>query len=271
MLTLVAVVSAAGGAGRSTLTAHLAAQLAHAGHPVAVVELDAQNSIGALLGVTQTCEKGVLTPGVAPDGWRAALRETPEGVPLLPAGRSDAASLASLAQWLHQDTGGLRRQLDAVGLPSDARVLIDTQRLPDVIAQAAIAAADLVLGVVPVTTTGYVTLTDLMTACAGRAQIVPNFVASNSPLNNDLLHLIRARGGDAIVPVRIHRDEAVGTAAANGKSLVSSAQGSQAAVDFAHLEAWLQRATRQDGRDGRDGEDKGATAGGLGRGGRADT
>ncbi|MFJ2991472.1 cellulose synthase operon protein YhjQ/BcsQ [Pandoraea sp. NPDC087047] len=246
MLTLITVVSSAGGAGRSTVTAHLAAQLAHGAYPVAVLELDAQNSIGALLGLRETCKTGVLTPGVAPDGWRAVLRETPEGVPLLPAGRTDAPSVASFGQWLRQDTGGLRRQLDALGLPAGTRVLVDTQRLPDVIAQAAAAAADLVLGVVPVTTTGYVTQADLMTACAGRAQMVPNLTASNSSLNNDLLHLIRARGGDAIVPVRIHRDDAVGMAAANGQSLVRAAQGSQAALDIVHLESWLQRATAPD-------------------------
>ena len=50
MLTLIAVVSSAGGAGRSTVTAHLAAERAQASQPVAVLELDAQNSIGALLG-----------------------------------------------------------------------------------------------------------------------------------------------------------------------------------------------------------------------------
>lgn len=243
MLTLIAVVSCAGGAGRSTVTAHLAAQLAHARHPVAVLELDAQNSIGALLGLRETCDKGVLSSGVAPDNWRAVLRETPEGVPLLPAGRTDAAGVSAMGDWLRADTGGLRRQLDAVGLPTGTRVFIDTQRLPDVVAQAAVAAADLVLGVVPVTTTGYVTQSDLMTACAGRVQMVPNLVASNSPLNNDLLHLIRARGGDAVVPLRIHRDDAIGMAAAKGGALANAADGSQAALDFIQLEAWLARAT----------------------------
>ncbi|AKM28920.3 hypothetical protein AB870_00415 [Pandoraea faecigallinarum] len=243
MLTLIAVVSSAGGAGRSTVSAHLAAQLAHGGKPVAVLELDAQNSIGALLGLRQTCETGVLTAGVAPDSWRAVLRETPVGVPLLPAGRTDASAQTALGEWLQRDAGGLRRQLDAVGLATGTRVLIDTQRLPDAIAQAAIAAADLVLGIVPVTTTGYVTQPDLMAACAGRAQMVPNLVASSSPLNNDLLHLIQARGGDAMVPLRIHRDDAVGTASANGGSLAKAADGSQAALDFIHLEAWLARAT----------------------------
>ncbi|VVE61679.1 Iron-sulfur cluster carrier protein [Pandoraea captiosa] len=251
MLTLIAVVSSAGGAGRSTVTAHLAAQLAHAGTPVAVLELDAQNSIGALLGLRETCEQGVLSAGVAPDAWRTVLRDTPEGVPLLPAGRTDTRQLAALGEWLHGDGGGLRRQLDALGLPTGTRVFIDTQRLPDRIAQAAIAAADRVLGVVPVTTTGYVTQPDLMTACAGRAQMVPNLAASNSPLNNDLLHLIQARGGDAVVPVRIHRDDAIGMAAANGGSLARAADGSQAALDFVHLEAWLARATAPNDPGGR--------------------
>ncbi|VVD81756.1 Iron-sulfur cluster carrier protein [Pandoraea capi] len=258
MLTLIAIVSSAGGAGRSTVTAHLATQLAHVGHPAAVLELDAQNSIGALLGLRETCETGVLSPGVAPDGWRAVLRETPEGVSLLPAGRNDAATLTAFGAWLSGDAGGLRRQLDALGWPSGTRVFIDTQRLPDTIAQAAVAAADLVLGVVPVTTTGYVTQSDLMTACRGRAQMVPNLAASNSPLNNDLLHLIQARGGDAVVPLRIHRDDAVGRAAANGGSLARAGDGSQAALDFVHLEAWLARATAtEDASDGKPGTGSG--------------
>ncbi|VVD63328.1 cellulose synthase operon protein YhjQ/BcsQ [Pandoraea anhela] len=243
MLTLIAIVSSAGGAGRSTVTAHLAAQLAHGGHPVAVLELDAQNSIGALLGLRETCTTGVLSPGVAPDGWRSLVRDTPEGVPLLPAGHTDAHSLSAIGEWLRGDAGGLRRQLDSLGWPAGTRVFIDTQRLPDVIAQAAATAADLVLGVVPVTTTGYVTQPDLMAACRNRVQMVANLAASNSPLNNDLLHLIQARGGDAVVPLRIHRDDAVGKAAANGGSLARAGDGSQAALDFIHLEAWLARAT----------------------------
>ncbi|PTD99522.1 cellulose synthase operon protein YhjQ/BcsQ [Pandoraea apista] len=244
MLTLIAVVSSAGGAGRSTVTAHLATQLAHASHPVAVLELDAQNSIGALLGLRDTCGKGVLTPGVAPDNWRSVLCDTPAGVPLLPAGRTDAVTFASLGQWLRQDTGGLRRQLNALGLAAGTRVLIDTQRLPDVLAQAAIAAADLVLGVLPVTSTGYVTQPDLIAAGAGRRlQMVPNLAAASSALNNDILHLMQARGGEAVVPLRIHRDDAVGTAAASGQTLSVAGPGSQAALDFVHLTAWLLRAT----------------------------
>jgi cellulose synthase operon protein YhjQ len=243
MLTLIAVVSSAGGAGRSTVTAHLAASLAQASHPVAVLELDSQNSIGVLLGLRETCAAGVLSASVAPDGWNSVLCETPAHVPLLPAGRSEAASLRAIGEWLRQDTGGLRRQLDALGLPDGARVFIDTQRLPDVIAQAAVAEADFVLGVVPVTTTGYVTLPDLIAACAGRAQIVPNLAAGNSPLNNDLLHLIQARAGDAVLPLRLHRDDAIGTAAASGQPLGSAGQGSQAALDVTQLVAWLLHAT----------------------------
>lgn len=246
MLTLIAIVSGAGGAGRSTVTAHLAAQLAHTSHPVAVLELDAQNSIGALFGLRQTCEIGVLSPGVAPDAWRRVLCETPTGVPLLPAGRTNAASLAAIGQWLRHDVGGLRRQLSALGMPEGTRVFIDTQRLPDVVAQAAVAAADLVIGVVPATTTGYVTQPNMMSACAGRAQMVPNLASASSPLNNDLLHLIQTRGGDAVVPLRIHRDEAIGTVAASGQSLAQAGHGSQAALDFVHLAAWLLRATAVD-------------------------
>ncbi|MDR3400475.1 MAG: cellulose synthase operon protein YhjQ/BcsQ [Pandoraea sp.] len=246
MLTLIAVVSSAGGAGRSTVTAHLAAQLAHASHPVAVLELDAQNSLGALLGLRETCGKGVLSRGVAPDSWHSVLCATPAGVPLLPAGRTDPLCLSALGEWLRQDTGGLRRQLDAVGFPAGTRVLIDTQRLPDVMTQAAIAAADLVLGVVPVTTTGYVTQPDLIAACAGRAQMVPNLAAASSSLNNDLLHLMQTRAGDAVVPLRIHRDDAVGTVAAGGQTLASAGFGSQAALDFVQLAAWVLRATTPD-------------------------
>lgn len=243
MLILIAVVSSAGGAGRSTVSAHLAAQFAEASHPSAVLELDAQNSIGALLGLRETCQRGVLSAGVAPDRWRDVVRETPAGVPLLPAGANDATSVAAVAKWLQEDTGGLRRQLDALGWPDGTRVFIDTHRLPDVIAQAAAAAADLVLGVVPVTTTGYVTQPDLIAACAGRAQMIPNLAASNSPLNNDLLHLIQARGDQAVVPLRIHRDDAIGTVAATGEPLSRAGHGSQAALDIVELAAWVMRAT----------------------------
>jgi cellulose biosynthesis protein BcsQ len=161
MLTLIAIVSSAGGAGRSTVSAHLATQLARGDHPVALLELDAQNSVGALLGLTTACQTGVLTAGDAPNGWQPLVCETPANVPLLPAGPANAAA--------------------------------------------------------------------------------------NSALGNDLMQMIQARGGDAIVPVRIHRDDAVGAAAASGKALLEHTEGSQAALDIVHLAAWVLRATARPG------------------------
>ncbi|MGC7402772.1 cellulose synthase operon protein YhjQ/BcsQ [Pandoraea pneumonica] len=250
MLTLIALVSSAGGAGRSTVTAHLATQLARGDHPVAVLELDAQNSVGALLGLTAASGTGVLAQGDAtdaPGGWQPLVCHTPANVPLLPAGAASAAKAAAFGAWLQRDPAALRRQLDTLGLPDGTRVLIDTARLPNVTTQAAMAAADLVLGIVPVTTTGYVTQPDLVAAGGTRCQMVANFAAANSALGNDLMQMIQARGGDAIVPVRIHRDDAVGAAAASGTALLEHAEGSQAALDIVHLAAWVLRATARPG------------------------
>lgn len=247
MLTLIAIVSSAGGAGRSTVAAHLATQLARGDHPVAVLELDAQNSVGALLGLTAASAKGVLTQGDAPGGWQPLVCNTHANVPLLPAGPASAAQAAAFGEWLQRDPAALRRQLDTLGLPEGTRVLIDTARLPNVVTQAAMAAADLVLGIVPVTTTGYVTQPDLMAAGGTRCQMVANLAAANSALGNDLMQMIQARGGDAIVPVRIHRDDAVGAAAASGTALLEHAEGSQAALDIVHLAAWVLRATARPG------------------------
>lgn len=247
MLTLIAIVSSAGGAGRSTVSAHLATQLVRGDHPVALLELDAQNSVGALLGLTTACQTGVLTAGDAPNGWQPLVCETPANVPLLPAGPANAAQAAAFGDWLRREPAGLRRQLDALGLADGTRVLIDTARLPNVASQAVIAAADLVLGVVPVTTTGYVTQPDLMAAGGPQCQMVANLAAANSALGNDLMQMIQARGGDAIVPVRIHRDDAVGAAAASGRALLEHTEGSQAALDIVHLAAWVLRATARPG------------------------
>jgi hypothetical protein len=45
------------------------------------------------------------------------------------------------------------------------------------------------------------------------------------------------------LPLRLHRDDAIGTAAASGQPLGSAGQGSQAALDVTQLVAWLLHAT----------------------------
>lgn len=243
MLRIITFISSAGGAGRSSLVANLAAELVVDGHPVAVLELDAQNVMAGLLGERLPSAKGVMTLGEAPAGWRSIRIETALGVTLLPAGHADAAAQARTGLWLARDPAGLRRQLESAGLPEGTRVLIDTARLPSSSARAAITAADLTIGVVPVTTTGFVTMPDLLKVETNNLQLVANWASSPSMFNNDLMHMLRARAGDALIPVRVHRDDAIGMAAAAGKPVRIHRPDAQSALDFAHLAAWLLRAT----------------------------
>ncbi|GAB3629002.1 Iron-sulfur cluster carrier protein [Pandoraea terrae] len=242
MLTLIAVASSAGGAGRTTLVANLAALLAREGVPVLALELDPQNVLASQLGLDVPPALGIVSFVDTPQRLSEAVQRPRPALALLPSGQGDAAMQARLCETLTREPAWLRQQLGHLGLPPGTVVLVDTDRYPSAVSRHAVAAADIVLGVVPLTSAGYVTLPDLMHAGARRLHIVTNWASSPSPVNNDLYHLVKARAGSAILPMRIHRDGMLSEASARGVPVFEHAEGAQSATDIAQLADWLRAA-----------------------------
>ena len=122
----IAIVSPLGGTGRTTLTAHLATILAARGRPCLAMDLCVQNMLGRHLGMQQAAETGWATLA-AQQQWcgQAALRNS-DAVNLLPFGTVSTPALDRLQHAWAQDPEWLRQQLDALDVPADSAIFLDT-------------------------------------------------------------------------------------------------------------------------------------------------
>ncbi|WP_321902389.1 cellulose biosynthesis protein BcsQ [Paraburkholderia tropica] len=249
----VAIVSSVGGVGRTTFTAALASLLASRSHPVLAVECDPRNVLGLHFGLRESAREGLVThlhnASASGDTWARAALQSDDQVLVLPwgsapdqVGHEVDESAADGASRLDADPQWLRRLLARVDLPGNAIALIDCAPWPSAHARQAIAAADLVLGVIAPDATACATLPRLSAALvrAGkRTAFVANAVVPARPLHTDLIALLRARLGAAMLPYIVHADTGIPAALASGANFCLGSPGSQAAHDLNGVASWL--------------------------------
>lgn len=236
----IAIISVAGGAGRTTLTATLAALLCARGRPVLALDLDPRNQLGMQLGLPLDEADGLAPQLLAQGVWRQAAFQNSDGVRILPFGRVSAQQLPLLDAIVLQSPDWLRQQLAQLALPADAVVLIDTPRLPSQYAQQAIAAADLSLDVLlpDAAALGAARHAELATG-NGRVYHLLNQLESARPLQRDVMQLLRSALGERIAPYPLHRDPSLPEAVARNCSHHAYAPHAQAAHDLQGLASWL--------------------------------
>ncbi|PXW28419.1 cellulose biosynthesis protein BcsQ [Paraburkholderia caballeronis] len=252
----VAVVSTVGGAGRTTLTAALAGLLVGRKHAALAVECDPRNVLALHFGLREPARAGLVSYLHGADTTDAAL-QSDDDVLVVPWGGANgigdagAASTAPDAPGapngvestrLAADPAWLRGLLARVELPPDAIALIDTPTWPSIETSQAIDAADLVLAVLPPAPAICATLPRFRAALAGKpCAYVANAVMPARELHIDVLALLRATLGNAMLPYQIHADAGVPEALARSENFCASAPGSRTAHDLHGLAAWLSR------------------------------
>ncbi|HKT99249.1 MAG TPA: cellulose biosynthesis protein BcsQ [Paraburkholderia sp.] len=241
----VAIVSATGGAGRTTLTAALASLLAARSHAALAVECDPRNVLALHFGLRESAREGLVThlrdANPAGDSWARAALQSDDGVLVLPWGSAPQEDDDGAAH-LHAHRSWLRERLARVDLPANGIALIDAAPWPGPHARQAIDAADLVLGVLTPDATTCATLPRFAAALARagkRAAFVANAIVPARPLHTDLVALLRARLGPAMLPYLVHADTGVPAALAGGAHFCKSAPASQAAHDLNGIASWL--------------------------------
>ena len=239
-MQIVAVVSACGGVGRSTLVATLADLLHRRGRPVLAIEFDVANALALHLGASIAPQRGLVQAlDAQASPWFDAVLANSDGVQFLPYGQGTLAQQVALEARLHAAPRWLREQLEAVQLPESTVVLLDTPRLPALAAQHAVHCADHVLAVLAPDANSYATLGALAALKPGGINYVINGLEPNRPLQNDLRLLLRDELGAALATVAIHREGSLADAQARNRALVDEAPHSQASQDFQLLAAWL--------------------------------
>ncbi|WP_295854362.1 cellulose biosynthesis protein BcsQ [uncultured Xylophilus sp.] len=239
-MKIVAIVSAKGGVGKTTVTANLATALAHAGRAVLTVDLDPQNALRLHFGLDPHGVGGSSRATLAGSDWRAECVVSRGGIVVLPYGLVNEDDRRRFEQRLDAEPRWLADQLESLELHHDAIVLLDTPPGPSVYLRHALTLADIAVNVTLADAASYATLpmTENLvhSYCAGRPGFGGHFHLINQTdgsrqLAVDVVEVMRQRFGDRVLAT-VHRDQAVGEALAYDSSALDYAPDSQAAADF---------------------------------------
>ena len=246
----IAIISPVGGAGRTMLTAALTGLLMARRHAALAVECDPRNVLTFYCGLRTPARQGLVSHVLAPtdDGGDAAL-QTDDGALWLPWGGTrgdgrgpDAESAKTISTTLHEQPAWLRDLLSRIDLPGHGVALVDTPTWPSVYTSQAIAAADLVLVVLPPTPMACAALPRLrgeLQALGKDAVYIANAVSPASQLHTDIVALLRDTLGAAFSAYRVHADTGIPESLARNENFILSAPHSQAAHDMQGLATWL--------------------------------
>ncbi|WP_256586064.1 cellulose biosynthesis protein BcsQ [Pseudomonas sp. ICMP 460] len=221
--TVVVLVSATGGVGRSTLAAALASGLQRQGHPAFALDLDPQNALRHHL-----CP-GFDLPGIGAtsllnQSWQALPQRGFAGCRVIAFGETDLAQQHSLNRWLGQDVEFLGKRLAGLGLTGQHTVFIDVPAGNTVYLRQAMSVADTVLVVVRPDAASFRRLAKmdevLAPYCAGESPAqrfyVINQVDGGCAFSQDMAGVFRLHLGDAVLG-EVHCDRAFSEAQAYGR------------------------------------------------------
>jgi chromosome partitioning protein len=250
-MKVIAVVSAKGGVGKTTLAANLASVLASSGRRVIALDLDPQNALRLHFGVPLDSVDGLSRATLSGNPWQTVMFDGIDGVTVVPYGalleddrRRFEAHIDQHPQWLAQTLHNLRLE------PSDI-VIVDTPPGSSTYVRNALSAATFALNIVLADAASYAAIPQMErlieTYAAPRAEFggvgyVVNQIDQSRQLTKDVLKVLRQMLGGKMFPGVIHLDEGVSEALACDTTLIHYDPLSQAAADFRACGAWLMAA-----------------------------
>ncbi|WP_439859363.1 cellulose biosynthesis protein BcsQ [Pseudomonas sp. MBLB4136] len=231
-LKIIAVISAKGGVGKSTVAANLAVAMQRQGEAVLAVELDPQNALCHHLGVAVAPGPAAASAGIAQCVDEAALRDSCQdsalGVSILPYGSVDEGQRRAFERRLEQEPDWLARRLSELQLAAGTLVVLDTPPGPSIYLQQALSLANLALVVSLPDAASYATLPkieSLIDSHAGErreflgAAYVINQVDPARQLSRDITQIMRGVLGDQVIGM-IHWDQSIAEALAYNRSVL---------------------------------------------------
>lgn len=228
-IRILAVVSAKGGVGKSTLAANLAAALQRAGRPVLALDLDPQNALHHHF-LSADEQQALGQRGIAhfDQDWREQGMSSAEGVFVLPHGLVEESQRRDFEAQLHNDPQWLARRLSDLQLAEGALVIIDTPPGPSVYLQQALSVANLALVVSLADAASYTALpmidSLIKTHTAGRKSFVGtsyliNQVDNSRQLSRDITQIMQGLLGQQVIGT-VHRDQSITEALAYNRNVL---------------------------------------------------
>jgi cellulose synthase operon protein YhjQ len=240
-IRVIAVVSAKGGVGKSTMAANLAVTFAKAGSAVLALDLDPQNGLRQHFraDAQSTCP---ASAGLASAEGALAQQclHSEDAVQVLPYGVVDEHRRRAFEHDLAADPAWLGKQLAALQLTKGTVVLIDTPPGPSVYLQQALSVANLALVVSLADAASYTALPLIENLVATYTQDTADFMGSSylinqvdhsRKLNQDITQIMQGLLGTRLAGL-VHADEAIGEALAYNRNVLEYAPQGRACQDI---------------------------------------
>lgn len=244
-MRVIAVVSPLGGSGRTTVTAHLATLLARQGRPCLAVELCAQNLLGKHLGMPEPSDLGWARLAATGQWWADGSFDNSDGVGVLPFGKAELDTLASIDRQLREQPRWLLDQMELLDIPDDCTVLLDTPVWPSLLAQAALRCSDAVIVTLEASARSSLgpdgvqaMLHETAAAPADQGVLVTRFDPRRIS-HREALQALREQWGGRLIPYTLHEDENISRALSRSMCVGSFAPQAQSAHDLQGVCNWL--------------------------------
>lgn len=246
-MRVIAVVSAKGGVGKTTVCANLAVALSGMGQAVMAMDLDPQNALRLHFGVLPDVQTGLADFDGNSQNLRASCIELPSRVVVLPYGEVSEQQRENFEAVLSADPDWLTRKLNELQLAEDAMVVIDTPPGPSVYLRQALSAAHLVIVVTLADAASFATIPMIESLVANyggqQAGYLGHVYAINQvnrtrQLTKDVILTMQGMLGDRVMAM-LHQDTSVGEALAYHKTVIEYDPHCQGTSDFMHVAQWV--------------------------------
>lgn len=246
-MNVLAVVSAKGGVGKTTLTANLGAALGK-GRRVVCLDLDPQNALRLHLGVAMDEHDGISRCTLEDRRWNTAIFQSPGSPEVLPFGTITENDRDAFEVHLAEHNNWLDRGLEHIQSASTDMAILDTPPGPSLYLQQALRVANYVLIVLHADAASYATVPAMESLvqryCADRSDFkgsayVLNNVNTEKALSRDIVEILRANLGGRLTPMVIHQDEAVRESLASDQLLADYDPHCVATYDVASCADWV--------------------------------
>lgn len=248
-MTIIAIASAKGGVGKTTISANLGMALARAGRPVLLIDLDPQDSLRLHFTAAAPGEQGLARAACDGTDWRASLIDIGGGCQVLPYGRINELGRESFEGLLRLQPQLLRQGIASLRLPKDTVVILDTPPGPSVYLSQALSSCSTAVVALLSDAASYATLPMmhglLQRYCFGRSDFgdhayLINQVDNARQLNADVAHVMRVQFGSRALPL-VHQDQAIPEALACNQFVGDYDPTSRATKDLAAMAEQLVR------------------------------
>ena len=240
--TVVAVIAAKGGVGKTTLAANLCMALAERGNRVMGIDLDPQNALRFhLVDDLQPDDSGWAHAWIENCPWVDAMCAGRGGVVVLPFGSIDDEHQMYIERHLSEHPNWLGETLTGFQLPNDTIVVLDTPPGPSAYLQQALRISHVNVVTLMADAGSFATLPIIERMvdkyCRSRADFVANSyivnqIDASKRLNRDVLQTLLS-DLDLNILGAVHEDQALREALAAGVAIRRYAPTCQAVQDLA--------------------------------------